>query len=526
MDSQAVERWSALRVQSDNLHIRRVGSIFRYSERRQVSRRNIRRGRCRTGEFGRTGIPERAVSPVRADLTEFRIRRLWRMWSVPMSNSIDLIVPNNAEFNLRNFSTRLNREAERGFVEAGDMMADQAVFWSTAPRILVLPAGLDRDWFADVHRVLGVAEPPVVSPVPRTGRLVADLLADEPALTRLRALIAERHTRIKCFGVAPGVYKLLSAIEAWGVPVDLDGPPKADYWSSPYLDNKLSCLDLAGTVAGFRVPPGITVTTSEELEGALRTILAAGGRAIVKSMHGVSGDGSFVVHADEMSLDTFWIEVLHDPFFRTFPLFVQRYVEHAPDVGCPAADIRVTEAGVQAVVLGAMTVDVKRYESVSVGEECVPADLRERLRALARAVGDAAHALGYRGWLCIDCIVDRDRELYVTEINARRSGAMHPIALLAHWDGHARKGLIAHSHDSIAARSESGCPAYAEHIRPVFEELWSRGIRAVPTAVRGLTREAPIFAVAVVAENIETARSIVCDIQAKVQAGEPRGVAR
>ncbi|WP_433654854.1 hypothetical protein ACQPW1_28865 [Nocardia sp. CA-128927] len=439
-----------------------------------------------------------------------------------MSNSVDLIVPNGAEFNLRNFTTRLNREAERSFIEAGNMLVDQAVFWSTGPRILLLPEGFDRDWFADVHRALGVAPPPVVSPVPRTGRLVADLLADEAALARLRGLIAERHTRIWCFGVAPAVYQLLASVEAWGVDVELDGPAKADYWSSLYLDNKLSCLDLAGTVPGFRVPPGVTVTTSEELEGALHTVLTHGGRAIVKSMHGVSGDGSTVVQSDGPSLGAFWGEVLHDPFLRTFPLFVQRYLEHAQDVGCPAADIEVTDAGVRTVVLSAMTVNVKRYESVSVGEHCVPGDLRERLRALGNAVGQAAHALGYRGWLCVDCIVDRDRELYVTEINARRSGAMHPIALLDHWDGQSQRGLIAHSHDSVPARSDS----YAEHIRPVFDELWSRGVQAVPTAVRGLTRAVPTFAVTVVAEDIEAARSILTDIQAKVHDGERSGAVR
>ncbi|WP_433289797.1 hypothetical protein ACQPZQ_40690 [Pseudonocardia sp. CA-142604] len=445
-------------------------------------------------------MPERLLTLASARLARSR----------GMSDSVDLVVPNISEFNVRNFSTRLRKEAERNFISNGDMLSDQAVFWSVAPRVLILPDGFDADWFADVHRVLGVERPPVVSPVPRTGRLIADLLADESALVRLRAVLGERRIRIMCFGVTPGVYQLLAALEAWGLDVELDGPVKQDYWSSLYLDNKLSCLDLAGRVPGFRVPSGITVTTPDELEGALRTVLAETDRAIVKSMHGISGDGSIVVHRHE--LDVVWGDIYHDNFLHTFPVFVQPYIEHAEDTGCPAVDIRVVDAGVEAVVLSTMTVDVKRYLSVSVGERFVSPDVADRLCSLGNAVGAAAHALGFRGWLCADCIVGRDRELYVTEINARRSGAMHPIALLAHCDDGSR-GLVAHSHDSIPVRSAGDPISYGAHIRPLFEELWSQGITALPTAVRGLSRARPIFAATVVTETPETARAVITDIE-------------
>ncbi|MFJ4653274.1 hypothetical protein ACIP5Y_18585 [Nocardia sp. NPDC088792] len=429
-----------------------------------------------------------------------------------MTDSVDLIIPNNAEFNLRNFPPRFDRAAEANFIAAGDMLSDQAVFWSTGPRVLVLADGTDPEWFADVHRVLEVDPPPVVSPVRRTGRLVEDLLADESALDELRELLTSLRVRILCVGMAPAMYRLLATIQGWGIEVELDGPAQDDYWASVYLDNKLSCLDLAGRIPGFRVPPGVTVTTPMELEGALGALVRGGGQVIVKSMHGVSGDGSVVVGPAGVSPDTFWANAFHDPFLRTYPLLVQSYLDHAPDAGCPAVDILVTETGVESVVLSTMTVDVKRYESVAVGESCVPADLRAPLRTLGHEVGKAAHTLGYRGWLCADCLVDRQRELYVTEINARRSGAMHPIALLEHW-GTGDPGSVAHSHDSIPAPPEPGGLSYAEHLRPCFDKLWADGYRVVPTAVRGLGRSAPIFAATAVAGDPATARSLIESIR-------------
>lgn len=423
-----------------------------------------------------------------------------------MTDTVDLIIPNNAEFNLRNFPPRFDRAAEANFLAAGDMLSDQAVFWSTGPRVLVLADGTDPEWFADVHRVLEVDPPPVISPARRTGRLAEDLLADEPALGALRALLTSLRVRIRCVGAAPAMYRLLATIRSWGIEAELDGPAHEDYWASVYLDNKLSCLDLAGRIPGFRVPPGVTVTTPMELEGALGALLSGAGQVIVKSMHGVSGDGSIVVGGAGVTPDVFWANAFHDPFLRTYPLFVQSYLDHAPDVGCPAVDVLVTAAGVGSVVLSTMTVDVKRYESVTVGESCVPADLRAPLRSLGHEVGAAAHALGYRGWLCADCLVDRQRQLYVTEINARRSGAMHPIALLEHWGG-GDPGSVAHSHDSIPAGS--GPLSYGEHLRPRFDKLWADGHRVVPTAVRGLGRSAPIFAATAVAGDAAAARSLI-----------------
>jgi hypothetical protein len=426
-----------------------------------------------------------------------------------MVDRVDLVIPNMAEFNLRNFSAGLPKDVERGFIANGNMLADQAVFWSAAPRVLVLPEGCHADWLADVHQVLGVETPPVVSPVPRTGLLAADLLADGTALDRLRAILGGRRTRIMCLGVTPAVYRVLAAVRAWGVEAQLEGPAKLDYWSSVYLDNKLSCLDLAGQVPGFRVPSGVTVTTADQLDGALRSVLARWDRAIVKSMHGIGGDGSIVVRREEP--DVFWAEVYRDQFLRTFPVCVQPYIEHAEGVGCPAVDVRIGDAGVEEVVLSTMTVEVKRFLAVSVGERFVSSDIADRLSALGNAVGAAAHALGYRGWFCVDCVVDHDRELYVTEINARRSGAMHPIALMTEWSA----GSCAHSRDSIPVRPAGDAVSYGTHVRPLFEELWSQGITALPTAVRGLSGPSPIFAATAVSGDPQEVRAIVADIEAR-----------
>jgi Pre ATP-grasp domain/ATP-grasp domain len=427
-----------------------------------------------------------------------------------MPHTVDLIVSNIAEFNLRNPATRLGPAVEHGFTEHGRRLADQSVFWSAGDRVLVLPEGYDRLWFADVHEALGLAEPPVVCPAYRTGLLVKDLLRDGDALAALRqALAGAGRVRLLSWGATPELYQLAAAVRGWRLEVELDGVAEDDYWASLYLDSKMSCLDLARDLPEVRVPRGITATNETELRGALENMLARHQRVIVRGMHGVGGDGSAVVRAGARALSGLWTAMHRDPLLRGFPLSVQEFLDHAPGVGCPAVDLYVDGSGVAEIVVSAMTVDGHRFRSVNVGSGSVPPAEAERIVRVGRRIGTAAHALGFRGWMCVDYVVSIGGELYVTEINARRSGAMHAISLLARWG---RDDLTAHSHDSVPI----GLPAPVSYrdLRPAFQRLWESGVRAYPTTVRGLAGAHPVIGLLTAARSAAGAEEVAAGIRA------------
>src|SRR5690242_18360896 len=96
-----------------------------------------------------------------------------------MSDAIELIIPNMAEYHLRNPSLQLKGEERARVVRfGGTYECEHSVFWTDAPRVLVLPQGWSQAWFDDIHKALDLAAPPVVSPRMRTGLLVDDLLHD------------------------------------------------------------------------------------------------------------------------------------------------------------------------------------------------------------------------------------------------------------------------------------------------------------------------------------------------------------
>jgi hypothetical protein len=427
-----------------------------------------------------------------------------------MSDSVDLIVPNVAEFNLRNPALNLGPAVESSFTRIGMNLCDQSVFWSAGNRVLVLPGGYDPWWLDDVHRALGSQPPPVVCPAKRTGLLVQDLLRDAGGLGALRELLTgHKVVRLLSWGATAELYPLVAAVRGWGLEVEHDGVTEDSYWTSLYLDSKMSCLDLARHVPEVRVPRGITVTSWAELRGALDVMLAAHPQVIVRSMHGVGGEGSAVVRSGGRGVTSFWNTVHREAFFRSFPLSVQEYVEHAPEDDCPAVDMRVDDGGAAEMMVSAMTVDGHRFRSVNVGLGAVPPAEADRIVRVGRRIGMAARDLGFRGWLCVDYLVGAGGELYVTEINARRSGAMAAISLLRLWG--AESDLTVFSHDTFGV----GLPppvSYRQHVRPVFERLWADGVRAYPANVRGLGLSRPTMGLVTAAATAAEAEHIAAAI--------------
>jgi len=137
----------------------------------------------------------------------------------------------------------------------------------------------------------------------------------------------------------------------------------------------------------------------------------------------------------------------------------------------------------------------------SVGAGLLPEPVEGELHDLGERVASVAIALGYRGWLGIDCLLTVSGELLVTEINARRTGGMHSIGLLK-----LRNELrteVAHSNDTLAL--PLGSDWSYDKIRPVFHRLWETGCSIYPTTVRNLSRSRPTLGVLSAGANAEDA---------------------
>lgn len=423
---------------------------------------------------------------------------------MPDASSVDLLIPNLADFNLRHLASALDPAATRAFLTIGKAFGDQAVFWSVEPQVLVLHRGLDQLWFTDVLAELRHGVPPVIMPPDRTGQLVPDLLADGESLARLRSCLdRRRHVRLLSWGATPALYSLIALVRSWGHEVEPDVPLESGYWTSQYLDSKMSCSDLAGQLPGVRTPRTWTVTSWPELRGVLDVLRSARRKAVVKSIHGVGGEGCVVVSGGAGSRERFWRAARYSPFFRTFPIVVQEYIP-AQHAGSVAVDMLIQSNGIQQTVIS--MAGAGGSQLLTLGQPPLLPDPRieGRMREIGSQVGLAANSWGFRGWLGVDFITARDGQLYLIEINARRTGGMHAIGLLS--GGRYPDAAVAFSQEALRIPLAEPL-AYAD-VRPAFRHMWDAGARVYPTTVRGVTRAQPLMGIVALGASASDARNL------------------
>ncbi|MEV0764777.1 ATP-grasp domain-containing protein [Nocardia sp. NPDC050435] len=411
-----------------------------------------------------------------------------------MSDTITLVVPNIAEFNIRHPRLALDPATENNFIVYGEAMAEQSAFWTMDPRILLMPSGIDRSWFTDVHRALEDSLPPVLSPARGTGRITEDLLADVGAMAQLRDHLRD-HQRVQLasWGATEDLYRLITAIRGFGHEVLLDVPEAENYWSSLYFDSKQSCVDLALEVPGLRVASTISADTWPELRGALELFRTQRKKAIVRSRYGASGEGTSVVEPSPAGLEMFWRSLRDDPLLRLFPLLVQEYLPHHEEHANPAVDMLLTDEGVADLVLSVMTVDSHRFVSVNIGAGLISQAVAEEIDDLSRRIAAIAIRMGFRGWFGIDFLLDDRGLLHVTEFNARRTGGTQWIPLLDRWN--TDRQAVAHAAHALPVPAAGSAELSYSDLRPAFQELQDEGVTVFPTAIRLLNHYKPSYGI-------------------------------
>lgn len=410
-----------------------------------------------------------------------------------------LVAPNITEFNLRDDGLQLTEDERFRIIRAGKRFADVSPLWEPGRQVVVMPPGYDRRWFADLHEAVGAPLPAVVEPSEGSGLVIADLLADGRALDLLvDHLRSAGEVQLASWGATPELYGLLDVLEARGVAVELDAPPPAAAWTSDYLDSKLSGPDLAARLAHFRVPETLTVSSWAEVDGAVRALAGAGG-AVLKAPLGVGGNGIAMFPPATGNGDGAGVrsaDVDDDPYLRSFPLQVQRRLQPAPVWGCPAIDLHVGPAGATTMFESVMQFDGHLWRSTLIGDGLMPPGVAAAIRTTAAEAAQEAARLGFRGWLGLDYIATGDEAVFVTEINARRTGAAHGYGLLRQLG---REDGVVSVDDRLPVPGPG--PLGYDAVQPVFHRLWDDGVLAFPTSVRGLARDDPTMSVAVVGSS-------------------------
>jgi biotin carboxylase len=186
------------------------------------------------------------------------------------------------------------------------------------------------------------------------------------------------------------------------------------------LDSKIVTTQLADEAGVRSVPNALGNAASYEELRAIATEFGLGQDLVVQTPYGDSGRTTFFISSEKDWQDC--EEKLVDTELK-----IMKRINHLPGT----VEAVATRCG---TLVGPIQTDITGYEELTpykggwCGNDIYPGSVastqQEKIREMAKAMGDRLYAEGYRGTFCLDFLLDTDdQEVYLGEINPRVSGA-------------------------------------------------------------------------------------------------------
>jgi hypothetical protein len=388
-----------------------------------------------------------------------------------------LSIPNLSDSYAERITQFLGEPSRRNWLAGCARSSALGLFWGIGDRAVLCPARWTEPVVADLELALGLRM--------TVHRMPEDLVPAEGELDQLarqlRAFDSGSGFRVVSWSATPRLSGLVTALLDRGVTIVADGRPAPPHWSDEYLNSKTGLRHIVQRVEpsnGLRLPPGIVCTHPEQAcEAALSLLRAGHERVVLKADRGAGGFGHFLVHAGVLGWDSRKRDALARvapalaPLLTTSPIVAEAWIEHSPEsYATPSVMLELGDQGVELVGTAATFMELgTAHAGAIVGAGALPAPLNGALVELGHAVAEAAQAIGYRGPLGVDAVVKPDGELFLLEINARRTMVSHCYDLLQGVFGGADAGAVA-SCEFIRVRG-TGLGSY-ESVRSRLQAMW------------------------------------------------------
>lgn len=333
----------------------------------------------------------------------------------------------------------------------GDMRAwTQRIFWfARQGDVVVLSDHPDEQFLSYATSLTGVDPSTLRIHVPPPGRYGHRFL-DPASLTDedlLREVASDLTEVSEIFALWPSA-QVARFAAALGL---TDRLPGADFFAQgggELVNNKSYFRPLAAA-KGVPIAPGSVCRSVNEAVAAMTNLLTGTGAVVVKQAHNGAGVGNqLVITRDDVEsghagarhihrlgqgreeIEAYW-EQRWD-WASAGGRFAVVVEEFRPKAMSIYSEHYVDDAGVRPTETGILIYVARRLSHQIVPLRSVDEATRNRLVEMGTRLAEAYRAVGYRGHLSADAIVDAEGQVIFTEVNAQVSGSLHIYDVIAH----------------------------------------------------------------------------------------------
>lgn len=354
-----------------------------------------------------------------------------------------VVISNFAEahFDFLNRASTAEERAELIGLEA--FHGDRTLLWAGDPKLVIVSYPIAHaDWLTER---LGYPGTRHLSPRQPTPWLCQDILRERSLLQAIADYAGPGRTvQLIPYATTPEFLELVDTLRRdFALQVLTPESPDRDHlWVRDYMDTKAGFRLLASTwlaEAQRLLPFGVVCENAEQAAEVAHWFCRRGQSCVAKPNTGESGVGVLVIKPSQCAQVCDVVPQLQqNPFYTDEPIIVERYI-HSPQQISPSPEVLVPPLGQGEPRLMSHTRQVFLKFGDFCGVEICPGEEAQPwypdLMHSALTIGKGLQEMGYVGYFDMDCIVGEDGQLYLLEVNTRRTGGTHAHEFARYYFG-------------------------------------------------------------------------------------------
>ena len=434
-----------------------------------------------------------------------------------------VVVYNNLEL----FGPFLRRAQDPQLIQKRFYRGDRAVFWLGDPKLVVTSSKIPfPDEFCAQAGYPGTR---LIAPAHPTTDLSLDVVNDPGLLNEIVAYAGVRKTLILVpYATTRAFMQLVNTLRSvYGLTIKLpESPAEENLWVRDFVDTKTGFRALASACLsnpGKCLPEGFHCSNRRQAADGAGWFMRRDKACVVKADHGESGLGHQIIEPGQFaSLEDIYEHLAGNPFLEHDLIIVEELIRSTRNKS-PSLELFVPAAGggdPHITYLSEQLFDgFGNFSGVLIAMQSQREAWYGQLAEYGLLLARHLQKMGYQGHFDLDAVVDDRDQVWLLEINSRRTGGtfVHEYARYMLGDDYLEKYVLL-SHNKIPCND---CYSYGDLIARVgeFNFPMQSGPRGIVISVVSALAVAE-FGCIVIDRSVEAVKALYNQV-IEPQAAEP-----
>lgn len=361
-----------------------------------------------------------------------------------MQNTIPTVVVSNFSEAHIDFLGRSNNIAERNdLIDGEDYHGDRTVLWAGDPKLVIVNYPIAH---ANLNsQRLGFPNTGHIAPESPSHYLCLDILRE----AHLVEAIVEYAGAAGIVQIIPyaATREFLHLVDVLRTKYHLhvltpESPEEDHIWIRDYIDTKSGYRSLVSywlPDADRFLPFGMICYGLMQAATMAYWFSSRGEACLVKADTGESGIGTKIISPDpQHSVEVIYESLRSDPFYANELIIVEKFVPSKKRIS-PSAEVKVPKLGEGepeiTYISNQLFLEFGDFCGIQIDRGIYKEPWCSDLERCSLKIAHNLQSMGYVGHFDVDCIVSDDNEVYLLEINSRRTGGTHVHEFAKHVFG-------------------------------------------------------------------------------------------